>query len=148
MGRPNLIILTRYQPGAGDERVEVVWPDLIGEWESLFPHYVDAQGARDGGFVAAYEAIFMRPDGTASWVAASREKWTNGRGNFAVAGDVDALYAKTTNYLHYLDANWPRAEIQADGTVRVNFRAELLEDGTLRKIDPPVPQAPEPEGAP
>lgn len=136
MGSPNLIIVTRYQPGISSERVEVAWPDLVSEWESFFPNYAVAQGVRDGGFAAEYEVIFMRPDGTASWVAASKEKWTNGRGNFATHGDIDALYTKTTNYLHYMEVNWPRAEIQEDGTIRANFRAELLPDGTLRRLDP------------
>lgn len=145
---PNRMTLIHYQPSVGRDLHVVYLPEFIAAWEELFPSYAKAVGARKQFWVAAYEVTFMRPDGTASWVLASTDQWTNGKGDFPMTGDVDALYAKTTNYLHYLDVNWPRAKIQADGTVRVNFRAELLEDGTLRKIDPPVPQAPEPEGAP
>ncbi len=141
-------IIMHYRVGIGCDQIEVAFPNLITEWEQLFPSYADAVGVRDAGFSSDYRVIFMRPDGTASWVSTSREKWTNGRGNFPVNGDVDALYTKTTNYLHHIDENWPRGEIQDDGSIRVNFRAELLEDGTLRRLDPPPSPTPESESEP
>jgi len=141
--RPDMMYLIHYQSGVGRDLHEIPFPEIIAEWERLFPAYTDARGKRHGFWVSSYEVIFMRPDGTASWVATSKEIWTNGRGDFPVDGDVDALFAKTTNYLHYLDENWPRGEIQEDGSIRVNFRAELLEDGTLRRLDPPVAHTPE-----